>query len=210
MLRQCRYSAKDSLLGNLGSLHNLDSRPLGSSPVVGEVQVANDLGEALDNLLHGSANIRPVCKDNVHVGLLKPLQRALESLNDVLPAQATGVGLLATSTEEDLCAQDVLVTGPVELLEGVSHFDLTGAVGVDLGSVEEVDSVVPCGLHALLDNVAVLGAAVGEPAAEGEDRDLQTAWAEVAELLVGIVRDMFGEELEEAWKIPCPWGRRSS
>lgn len=176
----------NSLLGDLGGFHNLDSRPLGSSPVVGKVQVANDLGEALDDLLHGSADIGPVCKNNVHVGLLQSLQRALESLHDVLPAQATSVGLLAAGTEEDLCAQDVLVAGPVELLEGSAHLDLASTVGVDLGGVEEVDSMVPGSLHALLDNVAVLSATIGEPSAEGENRDLETAGAEVAELLEGL------------------------
>jgi len=110
-----------------------------------------------------------VCKNNVHVGLLQSLQRALESLHDVLPAQATSVGLLAAGTEEDLCAQDVLVAGPVELLEGSAHLDLASTVGVDLGGVEEVDSVVPGSLHALLDNVAVLSATIGEPSAEGEN-----------------------------------------
>jgi hypothetical protein len=59
--------------------------------------------------------------------------------------------------------------------------------------------VVPGGLHALLDNVAVLGAAVGEPAAEGEDRDLQTAGAEVAELLEGLSEMCLGG-IERGWK----------
>jgi len=167
----------------------MDSRPLGSSPVVCKVQVADDLGEALNNLLHGSADIRPVCENNVHVRLLQPLQRALETLDNVLSAEATGVGLLTASAEEDLGAQNVLVTGPVELLEGIAHLNLALTVGVDLGGVEEVDAVVPGGLHALLDNVAVLGATIGEPATEGEDRDLETAGAKVAELHVLGVED---------------------
>jgi hypothetical protein len=174
----------NSLLGDLCGLHDLDSRPLGSSPVVRKVQVADDLGEALDNLLHRGADIRPVCEHDVHVRLLQPLKRALETLDNVLPAEAASVGLLATSAEEDLGAQDVLIARPVELLERSAHLDLTTAIGVDLGSVEEVDAVVPGSLHALLDNVAVLSATVGEPATEGEDRDLETAGTKVAELHV--------------------------
>jgi hypothetical protein len=179
----------DSLLGNLGGLHDLDSRPLGSSPVVGKVQVADNLGEALDNLLHGSADIRPVCENNVHVWLLQPLQRALETLDNVLPAEAASVGLLAASAEEDLGGEHVLITRPVELLERLTHLDLALAVGVDLGGVEEVDTVVPGSLHALLDNVAVLGAAVGEPSSEREDGDLEAAGSQVAELHVLGVKD---------------------
>lgn len=174
---------EDSLLSNLGSLHDLNSRPLGGTPVVGEVQVADDLSEALDDLLHRGADVRPVGQDDIHIRLLQPLQRALEALDDVLPAQAAGVGLLAAGAEEDLGAQHVLVARPVELLERVAHLHLALSVGVDLGGVEEVDAVVPGGLHALLDDRAVLRAAVGEPAAQREDGDLQAAGAEVAELL---------------------------
>jgi hypothetical protein len=177
------------LLSDLGGLHDLNSRPLGSSPVVCKVQVADDLSEALDNLLHGSADIRPVCEHNVHVRLLQPLQRALETLDNVLPAEATGVGLLAACAEEDLGAEDVLVTRPVELLEGIAHLNLALTVGVHLRGVEEVDAVVPGGLHALLDNVAVLSAAVGEPATKGEDGNLETAGTKVAELHVLGVKD---------------------
>ena len=180
---------QDSLLSDLGGLRDLNSRPLGSSPVVRKVQIADDLSEALNNLLHGSADIRPVCEHNVHVRLLQPLQRALETLDNVLPAEAAGVGLLAASAEEDLGAQDVLVTRPVELLEGIAHLNLALAVGVDLGSVEEVDAMVPGSLQALLDNVAVLGAAVGEPATEGQDGDLETGGTKVAELHVLGVED---------------------
>lgn len=40
--------------------------------------------------------------------------------------------------------------------------------------------MVPGCLETVLDDAALLGTAVGEPATEGQDRDLQTAWAEVA------------------------------
>lgn len=46
-------------------------------------------------------------KDNIDVRLLQALERALETLNDVLSAETTSVGLLAASTEEDLCSEDV-------------------------------------------------------------------------------------------------------
>lgn len=46
-------------------------------------------------------------KDNIDVRLLQALERALETLDDVLSAETAGVGLLAASTEEDLCGEDV-------------------------------------------------------------------------------------------------------
>ena len=42
--------------------------------------------------------------------------------------------------------------------------------------------MVPCGLENLLDDFTFLGTAVGEPAAEREERNLQTSVAQVSEL----------------------------
>lgn len=95
--------------------------------------------------------------------------------------ETAGVGLLAAGAEENLGAEDVLVARPVELLERVAHLDLGLAIGVDLRRVEEVDTVVPSGLEALLDNITLLSAAVCEPTAEGKDGDLETGRAKVAE-----------------------------
>lgn len=48
-------------------------------------------------------------------------------------------------------------------------------------SVEEVDSIVPCSFHDLLDNVSLLSSTVREPSAERENGDLQSARTKVAE-----------------------------
>lgn len=124
------------LLGQTGSLHDLRGRPLTGSPVVGEVQVANSLCEAFDNLEHGRANIGAVSKDHVNIRGLQTGQARLEALNDVLAGQTASVGLLATSAKEDLGDEDVLITGPVELLQGIAHLDLASTVGVNLSSVK--------------------------------------------------------------------------
>jgi hypothetical protein len=113
------------------------------------------LGEAFDYLLHWRAHIGPVGEDDVDVVVLQTLQGALEALNHVLLAEAASVGLLASCAKEDLCRKDVLVARPGELLEGVAHLDLRLTVSIGLRCVEEVDSVVPCGFQALLDDVAL-------------------------------------------------------
>ena len=46
-------------------------------------------------------------KDDIDVGLLQALEGALETLDDVLAGETSGVGLLAACTEEDLCCEDV-------------------------------------------------------------------------------------------------------
>ena len=124
------------LFGETDGFRDLSGGPLRSAPVVGKVEVADDLGEALNDLEHGDGGVGTVGKDYVDVGGLQTLEGRLETLDDVLPAQAAGVGLLAARSEEDLGGEDVLVTGPVELLEGLAHLDFGRAIGVDLGRVK--------------------------------------------------------------------------
>lgn len=95
-------SNKVVLFGDLGGLNDLGSRPFTGSPVVGEVEVTDGLGEAFDNLLHRGGRIVTVCKDNVDVGLFQTLERRLQSLNDVLLGETASVGLLAARAKEDL------------------------------------------------------------------------------------------------------------
>lgn len=99
-------------------------------------QVTDSLSESLDDFLHGGSNVRTMCEDNIDVRLFEALERALESLNDVLPAQATSVWLLASSSKEDLGSKHVLVAGPCkffECLSGISIYihqilDSTGSI----------------------------------------------------------------------------------
>lgn len=46
-------------------------------------------------------------EDDIHVGLFQALEGALETLDDVLAGETSGVGLLAACAEEDLCCEDV-------------------------------------------------------------------------------------------------------
>lgn len=184
-------------LGDLSGLGDLGSAPLGCSPVVGKVEVSDDLGETLNDLLERGGVVGSVGEDDVDIGLLETLQRALEALDDVLAAQASGVGLLAASAEEDLCGENVLVSGPVELLQGLSHLNLAGTVGVDLGGVKGVDSVIPGGLQAVLDDATLLGASIGQPSSQGEHAHLEAGRAQVAELhVLGVVRGLDNRHFE--------------
>ena len=124
------------LLGEVDGLLDLDGAPLRGTPVVGEVEVADDLGEGLDDLEHGGGGVGTVGEDDIDVGGLEALDGGLETLDDVLAAETAGVGLLATGAEEDLGGQDVLVAGPAELLESLAHLDLGSTVGINLGGVE--------------------------------------------------------------------------
>ena len=192
------------LLGEVDGLLDLDGAPLRGTPVVGKVEVADNLGEGLDDFEHGGGGVGTVGEDNIDVRGLETLDGGLETLDDVLAAETAGVGLLATGTEEDLSGQDVLVTGPAELLEGLAHLDFGSTVGINLGSVEGLllkmllvlcflwtggrkktyNAMVPGSLEALLDDLALLGTTVGEPATEGEDGNLETGVTQVTELHV--------------------------
>jgi hypothetical protein len=143
-------------------------------------------------------------KDNIDIRLLETLERALETLDDVLSAKTAGVGLLAASSEEDLCGEDVpgwvsekhaidlygylLVARPGKLLEGSAHLNLRFTVGVDLSGVESVDTMIPSLLENLLDDIALLGASICQPASKTEDTDLETGRSQVAEQhVLGVV-----------------------
>lgn len=74
-----------------------------------------------------------VSEDNIHVVVLQALQGALKALNNVLLAQATGIGLLPRCSKEDLGRQNVFVTRPLKLLESFTHLNLALACGVHFG-----------------------------------------------------------------------------
>ena len=154
------------LLRDLSGFHDLNCRPLRSTPIVSQIQIADALREALDNLFHWRGHIRAVSKHNVDIGLLQAAQRALQAFYDVLSAQATGVWLFTAGAEEDFGAEHVLISRPRELLQCLTHLDLTLSVGVYLCGVEEVDAIVPCALQAVFDHVTLLCAAVRQPSAK--------------------------------------------
>ena len=58
------------LLGDLCGFHDLDSGPLRSAPVVGEVEFTNALSECFHDFFHGCADIGTVSKDDVDVWCL--------------------------------------------------------------------------------------------------------------------------------------------
>ena len=111
---------------------------------------------------------------HVDIVVLQPLQRALQTLNNVLLAQPPRVGLLASRAKVDLGRQHVLVARPRQLFEGIAHLHLALALRIYLGRVEEIDAVAPRCLHALLDNVALLRSAVRQPPAQREHGHLQS------------------------------------
>jgi hypothetical protein len=160
-------------LSNLTRLHDLRRTPFTRTPVVGQIEIADDLCETLDNLSHRCPDIWSMSEHNIHVRLLETLERALQTLHHMLPRQSTGVGLLATRAEEDFGGEDVLIARPVELLERLAHLDLALAVGVDFCSVEEVDAMIPRCLEAFFYDAALLRATVCQPATEREDRHFE-------------------------------------
>jgi len=124
-------------------------------------QFTDALREPLDHLLDRSSNVKSVSIDNVHIWLLHALQRALQTLDNVLLAKTSGIGLLASSTEEHLGRKHILVARPGKLLESLAHLDLGSTIGVRLSSIEEVTPVAPSSGEAVFDNASLLRATVG-------------------------------------------------
>ena len=72
------------LLCNQGRFGDLASGPLGGSPVISQIQVADDLSEALHNLLHWCSIVRSMSENYIDVWLLKTFERALQTFDNVL------------------------------------------------------------------------------------------------------------------------------
>lgn len=109
--------------------------------------------------------------DEVHVLEVESLEGELGTLNDVLSREALVVdGVVAKGTApvnllrkycqfmmlldrltsiSHLCRNDQVVAFPAELSDGLSHDDLGLAFAIDLGAVEEVNTTVIGGFHAL-------------------------------------------------------------
>jgi len=167
-------------LGDLLCVLNFVLAPLGSTPVEG-LALVNDVVEGSDNLLHGDSSVWSMGKDNVDVVESQVLERDVETLNDVLSRQTSGIlGLASLSTEEDLGGNDNVSSVPAKLLDHSTHLSLgfTGRVG--LGVVEHVDTVVETGLHEVFDNVTFLGITDGQPSTVTEDGDSKTGVAHVS------------------------------
>ncbi len=99
----------------------------------------------------------------------------------------------------------IFVPRPRKLFQRITHLDLALPIRIDLSDfdsvprtnmvfpsgdggaksylsgVECVDTMIPCCLQAVLDNITLLRPAVGEPAAEGEEGDFESGWPKMAE-----------------------------
>ncbi len=84
-----------------------------------------------------------------------------------------------------LCGNNQVIPLPRVLLDSLAHNTLRLAVGIHLGAVEKVDAAVVGGLHACKGALAVDVAAVREPAAQRDGRDLEAGSAEEAVFHLG-------------------------
>jgi len=105
-----------------------------------------------------------MCKDYINIRLFQSLQTTLQTLDNMFPAQAPRVWLLASSAKEHLGNKDIFVSWPSQLLERGAHLNLALAIGIHLRSVKSIDAIFPCCLQAVFHDIALLGAAIGEPA----------------------------------------------
>lgn len=66
----CDRSDEVVTLGDLDGFLNLSRRPLGGTPIIGKIEIANHLSEALNDLLHGCSVIWSMSKNDIDVRLL--------------------------------------------------------------------------------------------------------------------------------------------
>ncbi|GAO49825.1 hypothetical protein G7K_3963-t1 [Saitoella complicata NRRL Y-17804] len=169
------------------SVLDLERGPLGCTPVK-SMTIIDDLGERTNDLLHRRKRIGTVRHDNINIIQLQPLQTLLHTLQQMLPTQALVVW--SRSTPVQLGRDNVVRPVPSQLLDRGTHCLFAFSVCVDLRSVEVVDPVLPCFGHALRGTVTSHLSSVGDPATEGESRDLQSGRAE--ETVLHLVCLQFG------------------
>ena len=133
-----------------------------------------DVVEGLESLLDGGVRVPAVDLVEVDVVGAEAAEAVVDLGHDGLARQAHGVAALAHRAPELGGDDDLVAVGHVG--QGPPDDLLAGAVGVDVGGVEEVDAGVEGlgdeGPAGLLVEAPLVGAAVGDAVAHAAEADL--------------------------------------
>jgi len=118
--------------------------------------------QSMHRFLDRGVRVKPVTLKNIHVVNLKAFEAGLYRIEDVLARKTVAVdvtfririlnvnlGQIFSNRVENLGQNDNLLSGNLELLEGLPEDDLGLAVGVYISSIEGVDPSVECELDVL-------------------------------------------------------------
>ena len=153
--------------------HELVRVPFGGPPVQGLAGFQHHV-HGPDRFLDGRFGVRAMAVDEVDVLQAEALQRAVDSLPELLAVQGGSFVDPVMHAEEDLGGHDVARPAPPQLAKRGSHDLFRASRLVGFGVVEEVHPLVPGGLHACGGRIDVHLPPVGHPRAERESAHLQT------------------------------------
>src|SRR5690606_29887718 len=133
--------------------------------------------------------VGPVAVEQIQALDPQPLQGVVAGLGDVLARQAPlGRARVGGGPEEHFAGHTEAVPRQSQVGDDVAHDPLGLAIGVSLGIVEEVDSVVPGGGDQLACRATAELVAEGDPGTKGQGGQLKAGRAEAA-VLHGRLRD---------------------
>ncbi|OEI69201.1 hypothetical protein Cus16_1038 [Curtobacterium sp. ER1/6] len=178
VLRLVRDELEAELLREGGTRADLLGVPLADADVQ-RLALPDDVGEGLHRLLEGRLVVVAVRLVEVDVVGLQALERPVDRLRDVLPAEADVVVALRTGRPVDL--REDLERLAALGLERLAEDGLGGGVGVRVGGVERGDARVERCPHALGGDVVLDLRAVRQPVAVGDLGDLESGVAQVPE-----------------------------
>ncbi len=158
--------------------------------------LADDLIERFESFFDGGFVIEAVDLIEIDVIGTEALQAVIDGVMDVLAGEAAGVGIV-THGVEDFGGDDDLIARRAELAQGAAGDLFTGAEGIHIGSVEEVD--------AGFDGAAEEGQGIGffeDPFAPGFDAIGHGAQAELRNFETGGTQPLILHEFSLALRVP--------
>jgi len=150
---------------------NLSSTPFTGSPVKGLALVEHVVHRP-HGFFNGCIKVRPVTVNKIHVVHAQSLQGGIGSFDDVFAGETTVVGAFATP--ENFGTDNQIRTFPFSFAQYFAHyyFGLTGRI--NLGVVEEINTGIVSGFHALVGRIKIKLVFEGNPGAKRKSADFKT------------------------------------
>ena len=115
--------------------------------------------------------------EDINVVHIESFERSFGSFDDMFPRQTLVVR--TRPTPEDLGGDDDVGSAPAQLANRLTHNLLGSAIGVDLGVVEEVDSVITAALENRFGFFHVELVAESDPRSERERAHFQSRFTQI-------------------------------
>src|ERR1700712_3360648 len=129
-------------LGYVIGAANLVGAPFGRTPVQG-LAPHHDVAYGPDSLFNWRVRVRPMAEDEIDVIELQTCKRSVDGVMQIFAIERLMLVRAFVKTEEKFCRHDITHARPRKFLQRAAHDFLRCAFRIDLGVVEEIDTVIP-------------------------------------------------------------------